>query len=261
MRMSKVSIEVKEYIFKYWQLSKGVRKECIKPGVDKFCKQNGFNKISVSTIGRIIKALKEEGRIENRCKLSINERSGKIKELKKTVKHKERSNGFKPKEPWDLVQIDSIHLNVEGTKRYFITAIDVFGRQTCVKEYKRLNSKNAKDFIIKVQEQYPFKIRRIQTDNGLEFYKDFDEYIKRRKITHYWNYPRSPKSNAYIERFNRTLREQFIDTYEGDLTDIKTVEKDLNDYLFWYNHKRVHQGLNFKTPFNFTRHFLKIADS
>ncbi|MDR2644727.1 MAG: integrase core domain-containing protein [Endomicrobium sp.] len=37
---------------------------------------------------------------------------------------------------------------------------------------------------------------------------------------HYWNYPRNPKSNAYIERFNTTLREQFFDTYQYDLTDI-----------------------------------------
>jgi transposase InsO family protein len=74
---------------------------------------------------------------------------------------------------------------------------------------------------------------------------------------HFWNYPRSLKSNAYIERFNRTLREQLLNTYEGDLGDIKAVEKDLTDYLFWYNTKKVHHGLNWLTPFNFTKQFLK----
>ncbi|MDR2645004.1 MAG: integrase core domain-containing protein [Endomicrobium sp.] len=60
-----------------------------------------------------------------------------------------------------------------------------------------------------------------------------------------------------MERFNRTLREQFFDTYQYDLTDIKNVEQDLDDYLFWYNTQKVHQGLNWLMPFDFTRQFLK----
>ncbi len=39
-----------------------------------------------------------------------------------------------------------------------------------------------------------------------------DTYI----ITHWWTYPRSPKMNAHVERFNRTLQEQFVD-YHTDL--------------------------------------------
>jgi transposase InsO family protein len=102
-----------------------------------------------------------------------------------------------------------------------------------------------------------YKIKRVQTDNGLEFYKSFDDYLKQENITHYWSYPRSPKSNAYIERFNRTLREQFFDTYQYDLRDIENVKEDLEDYLFWYNRQKVHEGLNWLTPFDFTSQFLK----
>jgi transposase InsO family protein len=161
------------------------------------------------------------------------------------------------KEPGDIVQIDSVHLNENGIKRYFITAIDVCGRQAYARQYKTLNSDNAKDFMTKLRSRFTYKIKSVQTDNGLEFYKHFDDYLKVENITHYWNYPRKPKSNAYIERFNRTLREQFFDTYQYDLTDIKNVEQDLDDYLFWYNTQKVHQGLNWLTPFDFTRQFLK----
>jgi hypothetical protein len=41
-----------------------VRKECVKLEVDEGCAQKGFEKVYVSTIGRIIKTLKEEGTIE-----------------------------------------------------------------------------------------------------------------------------------------------------------------------------------------------------
>jgi hypothetical protein len=46
------------------------------------------------------------------------------------------------------------------------------------------------------------------------------------------------RAMPYIERFKITLREQFFNTYEGNLTDIRGVEQDLKDYLLWYNTKR-----------------------
>ena len=49
----------------------------------------------------------------------------------------------------------------------------------------------------------------IQTeDNGLEFKKHFGKYVEDKKI-HYFNYPQKPKSDVYIERFNRTIQEFF----------------------------------------------------
>ncbi|MDR1244806.1 MAG: hypothetical protein LBJ98_02380 [Endomicrobium sp.] len=44
-RCSKVPLEVKEYICKYRDQHKGVRKECIKPELDRFCCENGFKGI------------------------------------------------------------------------------------------------------------------------------------------------------------------------------------------------------------------------
>jgi transposase InsO family protein len=194
-----VPLEVKEYIFKYCGLHKGVRKECIKPELDRFCYENGFKKISVSATGQ----LKDEGKIESRKELSLKAKSDKIKEIKKTVKDKERRRNLQAKEPGDIVQIDRVHLNENGIKRYFITAIDVYGRQAYAKEYKTLSSDNAKDFMTKLRSRFAYKIKSVHTDNGLEFYKRLD------------------------------------------------------DYLFWYNTQKVHQGLNWLTPFDFTRQFLK----
>jgi transposase InsO family protein len=153
------------------------------------------------------------------------QRATKLKESKRRLKIKNVVRTCKRKNLGEIVQIDSVCLNENGLKRYFITAIDVCGRQAYAKEYKMLNSDNAKDFMTKLRSRFAYKIKSVQTDNGLEFYKRFDDYLKVEKITHYWNYSRSPKSNAYIERFNRTLREQFFDAYQYDLTDIKMWKK------------------------------------
>ncbi|MDR3256811.1 MAG: integrase core domain-containing protein [Endomicrobium sp.] len=50
----------------------------------------------------------------------------------------------------------------------------------------------------------------METRNGSEFDGQARDYLKENNLTHFWNYPRSPKSNAYIERFNRTIKEQFV---------------------------------------------------
>ena len=99
-------------------------------------------------------------------------------------------------------------------------------------------------------------IKIIQTDNGLEFMGNFDNYLKRKNIRHLFIYPRCPKINAYVERANRTLQEEFIEGHEEyALEGIDEFNSRLIDYLVWYNTKRVHKSLGNVSPIN---HLLKI---
>ncbi|MDR0646023.1 MAG: integrase core domain-containing protein [Elusimicrobiota bacterium] len=58
----------------------------------------------------------------------------------------------------------------------------------------------------------------------------------------------SPKSNAFIERFNRTLKEQFIYNNWELLGDKEELDKQLKSCINWYNNHKVHKGINFMTP-------------
>ncbi len=60
-------------------------------------------------------------------------------------------------------------------------------------------------------ELVPKPIGYILSDNGSEFMKDFETELKQRRTTHWWTYPKSPKMNAHVERFNRSLQESFTD--------------------------------------------------
>ena len=52
-------------------------------------------------------------------------------------------------------------------------------------------------------------------------------------------YPKCPKMNAHVERFNRTLQEECIDYHEDLLfTDLQLFNDRLWDYLQWYNLQR-----------------------
>jgi transposase InsO family protein len=155
-----------------------------------------------------------------------------------------------PQQAGDIVQLDSVHLVSDGIKKYLINAIDLKSRFAYSEIYGSLNSLNAQDFMQKLRQAAPFKIARIQTDNGSEFAKNFALHVKEQELIHYHNYPKSPKSNAFIERFNRTIREQFVQCalHEPGSQEFK---KELADYIIWYNTKKAHRGLDYITPLQY----------
>jgi transposase-like protein len=205
--------------------------------------------ISISTIGRIISSFKKQ-RIIPIYKYSkqvyLDGRSGQVKQrlLKSKKKLKTRRKDYQPNSPGDLIQLDAITFYLNGVKRYLICAVDLVSRYSFVYAYKSLSSNSTKDFFLKMQNIFPCRIKNVQTDNGQENHKNFDELLKQQDITHFWNYPRSPKMNAYIERFNRTIQEEFTNYNLWLLRDnILGFNLKLMSYLNFYNNQRPHLGL------------------
>ncbi len=140
-------------------------------------------------------------------------------------------------------------LFVNVIRRYIITAIDVYGRFAYAKAYKSPSSKNAKDFFQELEEVFPFPITHIQTDNGSEFEKQFREYLEKQGIVHFNTYPKSPKMNAHIERFNRTIQEEFVGYHKQTLlVSLKAFQEKLSEWLLWYNTERPHESLGLVSP-------------
>ena len=219
-------------------------KDKIKKDLDKFCAANGLETISASTIGRTIK---EKKIYHHRQKVYHNGRIKTIKRTKKLRKPKE----FQVKEQGDLIEIDTIVKFVWGMKRYIITAVDVKTRYTFAWAYKKHDSASAKDFFRKLRIAFPYKIKSVQTDNGSEFHKFFRDYLKEKKTIHYWNYPGQPYKNGHIEKYNRTIQEEFVDWNEILLENPNEFNKKLMDWLIWYNTKRYHWSLDLQSPVDY----------
>ena len=123
--------------------------------------------------------------------------------------------------------------------------------------YTNANSYNAADFLNRLYYLLEGKIENLQTDNGSEFEKFFNQACQRLEIKRYYSRPRTPKDNPVNERFNRTLEEEFIQL--GNFTsDTEQFNKNLTEWLIEYNFRRPHQSLNYDTPINFTTQHLKI---
>jgi len=217
-----------------------------KDKVHRLLTNEGYNPDSASTIGRIIKNLKQRGSIPTNQKVSLNGRTGRIHQIKPRKTRPKLRN----KQKYRVLQLDTIVRYIDGTKRYILTAIDTKTRITFATIYTNHGSASASDFLKNILQTIPDAPQSIQTDNGSEFAKHFRDTAKKLNLTHYHTYPRCPKMNAYIERFNRTLQEEWI-RFNRHLIrdDVKKANDELMKYLLWYNSKRPHHSLNLASPF------------
>ncbi|EJJ98526.1 hypothetical protein KPNIH17_27260, partial [Klebsiella pneumoniae subsp. pneumoniae KPNIH17] len=114
------------------------------------------------------------------------------------------------------------------------------------------NSDITSHFFSKATKLFPVAIRQVVTDNGKEFLGNFDKTLQEASIKHIWTYPYTPKMNATCERFNRTLREQFIEFNELLLfEDLNLFNQRMAEYLVLYNSKRPHKSLELMTPVDY----------
>jgi len=219
-------------------------KDKIKKFLDKFCIANNLTQLSVSKIGRVIKDHKI---YHHRRKVS---HFGKEKPIKK-IKKLRKPNDLKVSNPGELIEIDTVVRFSNQLKRYIVTAIDTYGRPAFAWCYQRPTSANTRDFFQKLQLALPFTAVAVQTDNGSEFHKYFMAYLQKQNITHYWNYPGRPYRNGHIEKFNRTIQEEFIDQHETLLENPWEFNQKLMDWLYWYNTERPHWSLQLQSPVDY----------
>jgi putative transposase len=207
--------------------------------------KQGF-KVSVSYVNRCIKDLKTLDRLPKSVQLSWYAKSGTHKEQSKPKVKKARR---KQKQG---LEIDTIIRHIDGIKRYTLTAVDVSGKFGYARTYTSHSSDSARDFLKRLIKRAPFVITEIQTDNGSEFAHHFHEACITLGITHYHTYPRSPKMNAFIERFNRTVQEEFLVYHRSLLRDdVRGFNEALGEWLNWYNTERPHEGLGLLSPMEY----------
>ena len=216
-----------------------IGKSMLKPFVDAYTKELGISTISETTIGKIIKRRK----FTFEKKVYPKKQANKFKKLRVRKSPKVTKPGF--------IQMDSIVVYVNYEKHLFMSVIDIYTKFAQVTYVETLSSKTAREVFKKFQEVNPTPIHTVQTDNGSEFLKSFHEHLKEDDIKHQFIYPRMPKINAFIERFNRTIQEEFIDENPHIISDQKLFSSKLIDYLLFYNTQRVHKSLGLKTPMRY----------
>jgi putative transposase len=90
----------------------------------------------------------------------------------------------------------------------------------------------------------------IRCDNGPELTSQvFVDWCERMAITLRYIQPGKPNQNAFIERFNRTYREEVLNSYLFE--DLDQVREITYDWLIAYNEQRPHDALGGLPPVTF----------
>ena len=152
--------------------------------------------------------------------------------------------------PGELVQTDTIHYICPLTKRrrYIYTVIDLYSRMAYAEVHPRILPGVAASVVLHARNELGFDFAMIQADNGLEFSRYFEQILARRGILTRHSRLGRPNDNAHIERFNRTIQEECLGSYITYKTTSKQLQAKLNNYLEFYNFKRIHLGLQLRTP-------------
>lgn len=185
-----------------------------------------------------------------------------LNRLKPKMKQERRT--YVKERAGQLGHIDCHHLSDrviagEVKKRYLVALMDDATRivyTEVVDDITALTVMFATMRLINVfMAQYNIKFEAIMTDNGSEFGRKnsktkqdhpFERMLMEFEIKHYYTPPYKPQVNGKIERFWKTIYEDMID---ADYETIEEFRDQLIQYCCYYNHERLHQGLNHKTPF------------
>ena len=91
------------------------------------------------------------------------------------------------------------------------------------------------------------KPKAIRCDNGPEYISQkLADWAEHNEITLLFIQPGNPQQNAYIERFNRTVRYDWLSHYI--YADIEDLQDRATSWLWTYNNERPNMGIGGITP-------------
>ena len=148
--------------------------------------------------------------------------------------------------PGELVQIDTIHLGpCDAARLYVYTLIDVFSRWAFAKVSLKINTHLSLGFVREARDVVKFPFITLQSDHGQEFSSWFTEHVQKLDMSHRHSRVRQANDNGHLERFNRTIQEECLSQIPQTL---RAYQKEIPEYLHYYNNERLHLALELKTP-------------
>lgn len=230
-----------EFIKQMRQDRGNVGAHIIKPFLDTYAQEIGIKSLARATIEKVIK--RRHFTFEER---QTKKHQPKFQKLRTRKSPKVKKVGY--------IQMDSITVYINQEKFLFMSVIDVLSKFALVKRVKALSSVNARIVFQEYCQLCPYPVRKVQTDNGSEFLGKFHDYLEEHHIPHIFIYPKSPKINGVVERFNRTVQEECINRTDEIYYDLAAFDGKLQKYNHWYNTDRPHHALKYVSPVQFINH-------
>jgi len=240
------------------QLVLKIRRENPTYGKEKIAtilKRDHAQTMSESTVGRILKHLKEKGLIQK----SLSALRTKRKRVFKGHAEAWTFKDYKSMVIGERIQIDHMTVTKNGIGFKHFQAWDRLSKYIDAQVYSNAKSSSAKRFLLDFVRDAPFKIISIQVDGGSEFMAEFEDACAELKIPLIVLPPRKPTYNGGVERGNRIFREEFYARKDLLADSIGSMRYELSQALQKYNHYRPHKNLKNLTPMQYINYNRNIS--
>jgi transposase InsO family protein len=171
-------------------------------------------------------------------------------------KHDDEASGeIETAHPGYLGSQDTFYVGtLKGVGRvYQQTFVDTYSKVAFAKLYTTKTPITSADVlndrVLPFFEGQDLPMLRILTDRGTEYcgkaeQHDYQLYLALNDIEHTKTKARSPQTNGICERFHKTILQEFYQvTFRKKLyADIAALQKDLDEWINYYNNERTHQG-------------------
>lgn len=143
---------------------------------------------------------------------------------------------------------------LKGVGRVYMQAVvDTYGSYAFAKLYTSKLPETAAellyDRVLPFYEVHGLKIEHILTDNGREYcgrpmIHPYQIFLELNDIKHRRTRVATPRTNGFVERFNRTVLDEFYrETFRKKLyTSVEELQADLDEWMNYYNNERPHRG-------------------
>ena len=178
-----------------------------------------------------------------------------IAALEKAKADKEAHGEFESECPGYCGAQDTFYVGtLKGVGRvYQQTVIDTYAKVAFAKLYDRKTPITAADLlndrVIPFFEEHDVPLQRVLTDRGTEFCgahdrHEYELYLAVEDIDHTRTKTKSPQTNGIVERFHKTLLDEFyrVAFRKKLYGSINELQVDLDLWLAEYNEHRTHQG-------------------
>ena len=203
--------------------------------------------VSVSMVGRILTKLMARGVVTPVPMLRRKPGPRRLRIMGQ--RHAKRlPKGMKPIRPGELVQIDTLFVNVAPDKavKHF-TAYDPVAKWTVALVAGRATARCAAALLDKLIAEVPFRIEGIQVDGGSEFRAEFEDACRERNLCLFVLPPKRPQLNGHVERAQGSWRYEFYGV-ENLPSRLKPLQLRIDAFAHRFNHTRPHQALGDLTP-------------
>ena len=178
-----------------------------------------------------------------------------LKAMEKREAEKEAHGEIETEHPGYLGSQDTLYVGtLKGVGRiYQQTFVDTYSKMSFGKLYTMKTPITAADLlndkVLPFFEEKEVPLLRILTDRGTEYCgkvdsHDYQLFLAVKDIDHTRTKARHPQTNGIVERFHKTILDEFYSVAfrKKIYNSLEELQKDLEGFLEKFNFKRTHQG-------------------